>query len=62
MGFWCSWFKNLFAPVECYCQCHSGGYNKDAIAKGGVQVVTCEHCLVKGKPKKVKKWGTAIPR
>jgi hypothetical protein len=55
------YIKDLFKPVDCYCQCHFGGFDKNAVEKGSYRVVTCKHCLkVKVNPK-IKKWGTAVP-
>lgn len=56
-----NFISNLFKPMGCNCQCHLGGYSEHSIIRGGIQTVSCEHCLPKLKSKKVKKWGTAVP-
>lgn len=53
--------KDLFKSVDCYCSCHLGPYHKNDIVKGGFQMVTCQHCLIKSEPKEKGTWGTAVP-
>jgi hypothetical protein len=59
------WLKDLFKPVECYCQCHTGGFDKNAVLKGSSVQVSCEHCspneVFDKNCKVATKWGTKVP-
>jgi len=55
------WLLDLFKPIDCYCQCHTGGFDKNAIIKGRYMQVSCEHCCDNPKPISGGKWGTALP-
>ena len=54
------WLKDLFKPIDCYCQCHFDGYQPYAVYRG-IRQISCDHCCKHLKiRKKSFKWGTAF--
>lgn len=49
-------FLKSFKYIDCYCVCHDKGRN--IVHKGGVIVVSCEHCVGNVKARSGT-WGTA---